>query len=328
MKFEKFFGKTYNILFLQFNMNVNLCGLTDDHNFYKNYENMDQLFSTKFEEKLKRSAVYFYNYDDVYKIKNDYYVEEMPLSDYDFVFFGFVKKHTTISTLLYNYLLNNNIPTLFFGTFDYIQNKAYDLELIEKLKYPYIPSILTTKINKSIINYIEDNFKYPVIVKNIYLDNGAGVFKCNSKKELIKKINSPNYYFNNKLVLIQKFVHNTGDYRVILIKGKVVLCVKKEQPNEKEFRNNITNGAIMVKGDLPNNVLLMCESISKHVHCDIIGIDIIFDEIDKKYYVMEINTAPGFIPFSISAGVDVVDIIIDYIISEFKISSFKSDKLV
>ena len=62
----------------------------------------------------------------------------------------------------------------------------------------------------------------------------------------------------------------------------------------------------------------MCEDISQHVNCDIIGIDIIFDEVERKYYVMEINPAPGFPAFSIVANINVAEIIVDYIIGNLK----------
>ena len=118
--------------------------------------------------------------------------------------------------------------------------------------------------------------------------------------------------------LIQKFIKNTGDYRVITFKNKAVLCVKKERTDEKEFRNNIAHGAVIIKADLPIEIISMCEDISKHVNCDIIGIDIIFDEVERKYYVMEINPAPGFPAFSIVANINVAEIIVDYIIGNLK----------
>ena len=306
--------KQNNILFLQFDLVIDRHELNDVNNFFGDNENMCQLFSSMFKSKLENSVVSFHNYDNVYRIGDNYYVGDIPLDKFDFVFFGFVKRYTTISTLLYNYLSKNKIPTLLYGAFDYVQNKAYDMELVQSLGYPYIPSILAAKINDSIINYIDRNFNYPVIVKNINLDKGAGVYKYNTKKDLLKKF--PACYMRH--FLIQKFIKNTGDYRVITFKNKAVLCVKKERTDEKEFRNNIAHGAVIIKADLPSEIISMCEDISKHVNCDIIGIDIIFDEVERKYYVMEINPAPGFPAFSIVANINVAEIIVDYIISNLK----------
>ena len=306
--------KDYKILFLQFDLVIDKHGLEDKNNYFGDSENMKDLFTSIINNKLENSTVNFHNYEDISKIGRNYYINNLSLNNYDFVFFGFVKRHTTIATLLHNYFTVNNVPTLLYGTFDYVQNKAYDMELIEKLKYPYIPSILTTKINESVLKHIDRNFKYPVVVKDINLDKGTGVFKFNNKEDLLKKF--PNYY--NRIFLVQKFIQNTGDYRVIVLKNKAILCVKKEQPNNKEFRNNIANGSIIVKSKLPEDVILMCEDISKHIKCDIIGIDVIYDEVDKIYYIMEINAAPGFPAFSIVSGVNVAEVISNYIISNIK----------
>ena len=48
-----------------------------------------------------------------------------------------------------------------------------------------------------------------------------------------------------------------------------------------------------------NEIVKMCEDISTHVNCDIVGFDILQDLKTGEYYVMEINISPHFSTFCV-----------------------------
>ncbi len=310
-RFEKIDSANYKkVLFLQYEHNVNFYGEEDRNNYFRGLKTIKNVYLKLIEEKKFDTKVDFYDYSDIYRMHNDFYVDDLKLSDYDFIFFGFMHEFTTISKLVVDYAERNNIPNIKYETYEHFHNKAYQFDLLERLGYPYIPSILTTKLNKNVLSEAEE-FGFPVIVKDPFTDRGEGVKLISNKEEL-------KYFFllNKGMVLIQKFIPNDGEYRVITVKNKVELIAKKDAISKVD-KKNIDNRKSK-KGTLPNEVTKMCEDISKHMLSDIIGFDIIQDKDTKKYYVIETNASPHYCMFSVVADVSIPDIICDYIIDNMK----------
>lgn len=301
----------YKVLFLQFDLQIDTHGEKDVNNYFRNQTKMSNLFEILFKERLPECLVDFNQYDDVYSIGEHFFINDLKIKDYDFVFFGHISNFTTIVKMIISYLDKYNIPYIKYGTYKDLDNKAYEMNLMQKLGYPYIPSVMTSKITKRVLDNIKE-FGFPVIVKDVNLNRGEGVWKVDNLKELIRIFD-----FNNKLMLIQKFIPNDGDYRVITIKNKVELIIKKERiKGSNEFRANVARGGKAVKGTLPMDIIKMCEEISHYLVCDIVGFDIIKNKDTGEYYVMETNSSPHFSTFSVISGIDIPGIITDYIIKK------------
>jgi len=312
-KIDRAANSKYKILFLQFNIGIDLHGEEDTHNYFKGHESMPELFTDLFKEKLPEAFVEFATYDDLYRVGGDFYMDDIKLKDFNFVFFGFMSKFTPIVSMLISYLDNNKVPYLKYGTYKHLDNKAYEMHLVESLGYPYIPTIMTSRLTRKIVEHVKE-FGFPVIVKDIDLNRGEGVWKVEDMEELKSK-----FAGNSKPMLIQKFVPNDGDYRVISIKNKVELVIKKQRiEGSKEFRANVARGGKAVKGTLPPEIISMCEDISKHLICDIVGFDVIQDIETKKYYIMETNSSPHFPTFSVISEIDIPSLLINYIIENMK----------
>lgn len=310
-RFEKIDTTNYKrVLFIQYEHNVNFYGEEDKNNYFRGLKTIKNVYTKLIEEKKSDISVDFYDYSDIYRMHNDFYVDDLKLTNYDFIFFGFMHQFTTISKLVVEYVERNNIPNLKYETYDHFHNKAYQFDLLDRLGYPYIPSILTTKLNRNVLAEVE-KFGFPVIVKDPFSDRGEGVKLISNKEEL-------KYFFllNKGMCLIQKFIPNDGEYRVITVKNKVQLIAKKD-PITKVSKKNIDDRKSK-KGNLPGDVIKMCEDISKHMLSDIIGLDIIQDKNTKKYYVIETNASPHYCMFSVVADVSIPDIISDYIIDNMK----------
>lgn len=327
----------YKVLFISFDIKLKTYGEEDVEKILRGCDSTVQLFPKIFNEKLPKDVyTKFIGYDDVYRYKNDYYVSDVCLREYDFVFFGFMASATNMASLLVNYAERVNIPHMKYETYDYFHNKAYQFDLLETLGYPYIPSILTTKLTNGILQNVKE-FGYPVIVKDVYKDRGEGVWKMNDEKALIRFFkggyddddkkstgDEVGYTYNYRrwtpantsLVLIQKFIPNDGEWRVITVKNKIVLIARKDAlPN---FSKRDIDERRSKKGNLPQEVKNMIEDVSKHLFSDIVGFDIIQDLQDKKYYIIETNASPHFSMFSVVTNVSVPEKIVDYIIGTFK----------
>lgn len=315
IRFEKLDITSKNrVLFLQFNIKIDTHGEPDPTNIFRNCYTMSELFPKVINESLPNTIVDFYDYSNIYRLKDGYYINNTNLKDYDFVFFGFMSKQSTISMLIVNYLKKYNVPFLRYENFHMFDTKSYGMDLTESLGYPYIPTISTYKLNNKILGMINDDFGYPIIVKKIDADRGTGVWKINSSEELIEFFKN-----NNELLMIQKLIPNDGDFRVIVIKNKVELVIKRKLIKEGEFRSNVALGNKAIKADVPDEIKNMCVDISKHIECDILGFDIIQDLNDGKYYVMEINISPHMATFCVVSGINLPQIITDYIVDKIKL---------
>ena len=315
-RFEIIDFKNYKhkILFLQFNIGINLHGEPDPGDFFKGKATMPELFTEIFNEKMPDAFVNFAEYSDIYKTSGGYFIDDINIKDYNFVFFGFMSNYSAIARLIIEYLERNNVPYLKYETYKDFDNKAYEFDLVEKLGYPYIPSIMVSKLNRRVIEEVK-KFDFPVVVKDVTMARGEGVHKIDSLKDLEQHF-TRNY--GNRLMLIQKFIANDGDYRVIVIKHKKVLIIKRQRIKEEEFRSNVALGGKAVKAELPKEIIEMCEDISKHVFCDIVGFDILKDLKTGDFYVMETNASPHFPTFSVVSGINMPAFISDYIIHQIK----------
>lgn len=302
---------TNKVLFLQFNIGIDTHGEPDPTNIFRGHNSMEQLFPSLINEKLPNTMVNFYNYSDIYRLSDGYYINNINIKDYDFVFFGFMSKQSNISMLIFNYLTKHNVPCLRYENFNMFDTKSYGLDLTESLGYPYIPTISTYKLNKIIINMVKNDFGFPLIVKKIDTDRGTGVYKIDTFEQLTDFFNN-----NNQLLMIQKMIKNDGDFRVIVIKNKVELIIKRKLTSDTEFRSNVALGGKAIKADVPEYVKDMCVELSKHISCDILGFDIIQDITTNKYYVMEINISPHMATFCVVSGVNLPDIITNYIVEK------------
>ena len=301
------------VLFLQFNLKIDIHGEVDVNNYFQGCDNMVDLFPKLINDRMPNTLVDFYNYSEICRIGNDYFIFNTDLKDYDFVFFGFAKKHSNIPFYIQKYLNLHKVPFLTYESYNLYDDKMYGLDIVNELGYDYIPTVQTVKLTKKITNYVEKEFGFPLIVKITNMDQGKGVHKIDDMEKLISF-----YKFNTQPTMIQRMIKNDGDFRIILLKNKVELVVKRQMTNPDEFRSNVALGGKAIKASVPQEVLDMCEDLSKHVECDVVGFDILMDMDSGKYYIMEINVSPHMTTFSVVTGIDMTGIIADYIVDNTK----------
>lgn len=300
-----------NILFLQFDFEIDTHGIEDTHNILRGSKTSSELVSKIMMEKSEDINPVFDTYQNIYMIDDSLYQNGFDIKNYNFVFFGFISKDKVIQGIVENYLLKHKVPYIKYGGSN---NKLNDLSLIRNLGLNYIPTLITSSINESILSIVEKEFQYPVVVKHPHLQKGAGVSLVNSKKELLSK-----FRYNMSPLLIQQFIENDGDYRIIIFKNKLLLSAKRQKTNEDEFRNNIALGGKISNETPPLEIVKMCEYVSTKINfSDVLGFDIIQDKKSNTYYIMEINTGPHFFSFSVNSNIDVIGIFCDYALNNVK----------
>jgi RimK family alpha-L-glutamate ligase len=159
---------------------------------------------------------------------------------------------------------------------------------------------------------IEKNIGYPCIIKVVTGSYGAGVYLCEKKRDYKKIIEFVESLGNKKTLLVQEYLGERPgeDLRVLVIGGKVIGAMKRTAP-EGDFRANITGGGTGQGFEVTPEIDYIARETARALGLTIGGIDLLFDS--RGFRVCEANSNPGFSGFEKYCGVDVADLITEYI---------------
>lgn len=119
--------------------------------------------------------------------------------------------------------------------------------------------------------------------------SGNGIVLCEQDDDLV---DAPLYV---------KYVKKTQEYRVHVVQGKVIDQQRKARKKDVEDEDvnwkirNHDNGFIFMREgvDLPEVALEQASLAIDALGLDFGAVDLIYNEKQDKYYVLEVNTAPG-----------------------------------
>jgi|GEM_PF-1026415 len=192
--------------------------------------------------------------------------------------------------ILLKELQKRNILTLnlqFMLNYPYY-NKFTQAYIFSKFNIPSISTIHLTdnkyeKIQKVLKN---NNFNYPLVVKESNGGMGNGVWKLNNFFELKKFFRKT----RNRNFIIQQYLKNAGDYRV-LVCGNKVLGIMKRIAQKGEWKNNFSLGG-KIENYEDANMKKFAQDICKKLDLEYAGLDLF--KIHNRYFVIEINIFASF----------------------------------
>ena len=181
----------------------------------------------------------------------------------------------------------------------YIDSKSYEYMILSNNSVP----IIETWAFRASGYYKHDlsALSFPMVVKVSDAERGEGVFLVKSLGELEAIINK----CKNKFLLLQPYVENDGDVRVLVIGGKAVATVKRKRKDDSDFRNNVSQGASISAFNLDEKGIEVAITAAEALQYDFAGVDLIYDSNAKEYVVMEVNRSPQFIGTEQATGVNV-----------------------
>lgn len=165
--------------------------------------------------------------------------------------------------------------------------EKYNLNNYDEISFPYY-----TEKKDNAAYLIDDG--HSIVARTILNGHsGEGIVLCNSKEEL-EEVDAPLYV---------QYIPKKQEYRVHVLMGDIVDIQRKARrrdlPDDQvdwKIRNH-KNGFVYVRdeklSDLPNSVksnallAIACSGL------DFGAVDIIYNDKNKRSYVLEINTAPG-----------------------------------
>lgn len=136
-------------------------------------------------------------------------------------------------------------------------------------------------------------FGFPCIVKASNTSRGRDNYLVNNEKELFESLEE----IGDRLTLIQQFITNSRDYRVLVFEDKVLMTIERKRPESSTSHlNNTSQGAIAThvpNSTIPHDVVKKYVKICKRLGRTFTGIDIIEDESHKGNFVcLEVNNMP------------------------------------
>jgi len=157
-------------------------------------------------------------------------------------------------------------------------------------------------------------FEYPLILKGSQGDRRTQVFKFFSDVSWDKGWETFTWREKNEgqRYMIQEYVVNTEDYRV-MVEGDKVLGVMKRATGENPLLKNV-----FTKTELPDYVLKKAIMAAKVCEIDIAGVDVVFKEGEKEPYFWEVNRAPNYDRFVEVTGIDVASEVVKYLAGKLK----------
>lgn len=246
------------------------------------------------------------------------YVGEKRLCDFDYVVMGMMAKKTEIVNPILQYLEKHGVLHFNYGTPSDRGNKMQDMYNLIQAGLPYVPSFVCSNSSEA-VKYINRHWKgeYPVVCKVMNASQGDGVSKCDSAEELKKAfsdIKDPSY---EDFRMVQKFIPNEGDYRVLIFCDEIIAIAKRVSKDpKKEFRNNMSKGGRGFVADLPQEASQIALDSARALDKQMAGVDLIQDKDTGEWLIMEVNSAPQYHYFQEISGVDFPQMLIDKIYSE------------
>ncbi len=164
---------------------------------------------------------------------------------------------------------------------------------------------------------IAQPFSFPIIIKGSGGDRGTRVFKADNLEEMEKLVRDlrKSETEDGRRYMLQEFIPNDGDYRVLVLGEKVLGIMKRSSTKQSEFRNNYSAGGKVEVADLPQEIKQLAVKAAKVCGLAVSGVDVAFRDNDfKKPVIWEVNKGPQFKGFMQATGIDVPAEIVKFLV--------------
>lgn len=150
----------------------------------------------------------------------------------------------------------------------------------------------------------------PVVVKLLEGTQGIGVVLAETKKAAESVIGAFRQLDAN--ILVQQYIKEAGgsDIRAFVVGGKVVAAMRR-QAAPGEFRSNLHRGGKAEAVRLTPSERSTAVRAAKAIGLNVAGVDLLQSEDGPM--VVEVNSSPGLEGIEEASGVDIADLIIEYI---------------
>lgn len=165
--------------------------------------------------------------------------------------------------------------------------------------------------NRDYLESVIEKIGLPMIVKENYGSLGKQVYLVNNKSELLE--------LENKLIhiphLFQEFIESSKgkDFRIIVIGGKVVAYMKRE--NKHSYLSNLAAGGTSSVVELPKEYLEVAVKAANLLGLDYCGVDVL-EGPNGEPIISEVNSNAFYEGIEKTTGINVAGCYVDYLLSK------------
>jgi glutathione synthase/RimK-type ligase-like ATP-grasp enzyme len=214
---------------------------------------------------------------------------QLPLDEYQVIILrghGFPAYMDVVGTLT-EYAKLHSIKLI--NKFEVIRNTSKLMQATQFFVHS-IPVAKTFYVNDALLRHQElSKWKFPSIMKATIGSHGNDNYVVKSFEEVASiAAEDP-----KKRFVLQRFVPNDGDYRVLII-GDEVLVIGRSAVGGSHLNNTSQGGAATLVGikDLPDGVIAQSREIMEAYGMSIAGVDVLIDKETGEYSFLEVNAQP------------------------------------
>lgn len=116
--------------------------------------------------------------------------------------------------------------------------------------------------------------------------------------------------------LIQEYIRNDGDFRVMTVGYQCIGGFKRQVKEEKLILNKSQGSSVALK-EMPADVAETAEKAAKVLGVEVAGTDLVREVSTGKVYIVEVNEAPQFKVFEKRTKVNAARKILEYCVQKF-----------
>ena len=117
--------------------------------------------------------------------------------------------------------------------------------------------------------------------------------------------------------LVQEYIENDGDYRVMTVGYKCIGGFKRQVKEEKLILNK-SQGRSVGLVEIPSEVIKTAEAAAKALKVEVAGTDLVVSKNTEEVYIIEVNEAPQFKVFERRTKINAPRMILEYCVNKFK----------
>ena len=130
--------------------------------------------------------------------------------------------------------------------------------------------------------------------KAIMKDNEGSKGRLNFLVESVAEVSNIQKQYPDKRFVLQEFIPNSGDLRVLVFNGKPVLVIERKGVDGSHLNNTSQGGAAQIVSieSISSEVIDICIKAASAARLQVAGVDVMFDSANGKPYLLEVNNAP------------------------------------
>ena len=210
------------------------------------------------------------------------------IADYDAIFVRAdqLRKYMGTIAAINEYAAMHNIKVVNDYRNARDSSKLLQAVQFEKLDIPVARTLLVTG---GLLRNMPSDWKFPCIMKATHGSHGND----NHLVQTVEEVERIAAETPDKPFVLQRFVPNDGDFRILMIGDEVITIGRKAA--EGSHLNNTSQGgeAVMVPVDsLPAKIITDAKKIMNELRMTIAGVDVLIDKETGDYYFLEVNAQP------------------------------------